>query len=64
MIGFQCTIISQWNGDFTLRLLVLGLRKMTVSTQTAIVLSLETPVREKVNEGMLFKDEYNTNLFA
>ena len=45
-------------GYFTLCLLVLG----WLSKQTATVVSQETPVQIWVDEGMLFKEEYNTNL--
>ena len=33
-----------------------------MNKQTAIVVSLETPVRNWVNEGVLFYDKYDTNL--
>ena len=33
-----------------------------MSKQTAIVVSLETPVRNWVDEDVLFYDEYDTNL--
>ena len=45
-------------GFFTLRHFVLE----WLSKQTAILVNLEAPVRNWVDESMLFKDEYNTNL--
>ena len=41
-------------GYFTLRLLVLGKREIALRKQTAIVVSLETLVRNWVDEDVLF----------
>ena len=53
MIDFQ-SVLNVKLGYFTLRLLVLGLQDIALSKQTAIVVSLETLVRNWVDEDVLF----------
>ena len=53
LIEFQSVLIVKL-GYFPLRLLVLGKREIALSKQTAIVVSLETLVRNWVDEDVLF----------
>ena len=53
LIDFQ-SVLTVKLGYFTLRLLVLGKREIALSKQTAIVVSLETLVRNWVDEDVLF----------
>ena len=52
MVDFQ-SMLNVKLGYFTLRLLVLGYREVALIKQTAKMVSLETPVRNWVDEDVL-----------